>query len=208
MAVLLAEGYTEFAAIVAAMLRPFRVPTRIVMAPGCAAQLPQIAALYSPKSILMVTDRGVEATGWPGRLAKTLEETNAGVITFREVEPNPRASTAEAIAELGRDAKVSLVLGIGGGSVLDAGKAAAMLIPNRGSAADYEGRDRYEEPPIPFIAVPTTCGTGSEVSWVSVLTVEARQAKISVKGETMFPAWALVDSELLRTLPGHVVAWT
>src|SRR6185295_20259910 len=155
MAVLLAEGYTEFAAIVAAMLRPFRVPTRIVMAPGCAA------ALYSPKSILMVTDRGVDATGWPGRLAKTLEETNAGVITFREVEPNPRASTAEAIAELGRDAKVSLVLGIGGGSVLDAGKAAAMLIPNRGSAADYEGRDRYEEPPIPFIAVPTTCGTGS-----------------------------------------------
>jgi alcohol dehydrogenase len=114
----------------------------------------------------------------------------------------------DRLADWGREEGVSLVLGIGGGSVLDAAKAAAMVIPNGGAAAGYEGRDRYTEKPLPFLAVPTTCGTGSEVTWVSVLTVEERQAKISVKGETMFPDWAIVDADLLRTLPGRLVAWT
>jgi alcohol dehydrogenase len=83
-----------------------------------------------------------------------------------------------------------------------------MLIPNGGSVADYEGRNRYREDPLPFLAVPTTCGTGSEVTWVSVITVEQRQAKISVKGESMFPAWAIVDPDLIATLPPTLVAYT
>ena len=190
------------------MLRPFRVPTRVVMAPGCIERLPEIVAGYAPRRVLMVTDPGIEEAGWPELVWRSLAERQIEAITFDAVEPNPRASTIDRLADWGRAEGASLVLGIGGGSVLDAAKAAAMVMTNGGSAADYEGRDRYENPPLPFIAVPTTCGTGSEVTWVSVLTVEERQAKISVKGETMFPAWALVDSELLRTLPGRLVAWT
>jgi alcohol dehydrogenase class IV len=188
--------------------RPFRVPTRVVMAPGCIGRLPEVIAGYAPERVLMVTDPGIEHTGWPERIWKALAGREIEAITFDDVEPNPRCSTVDRLAGWGREEGVSLVLGIGGGSVLDAAKAAAMLIPNGGSAVDYEGRNRYEKDPLPFIAVPTTCGTGSEVTWVSVLTDEARQAKISVKGETMYPAWALVDSELLRTLPGRLVAWT
>jgi alcohol dehydrogenase len=156
----------------------------------------------------MVTDPGVEETGWPERVWQALGEQRIDAVTFDDVEPNPRASTVDRLAAWGREERAELVLGIGGGSALDAAKAAAMLMTNGGSAADYEGRDRYKNRPLPFIAVPTTCGTGSEVTWVSVLTVEERQAKISVKGETMFPDWALVDCELLRTLPARVVAWT
>jgi len=178
------------------------------MAPGCISRLPEIVAEYSPERVLMVTDPGIEETGWPERIWRALAEREAEAITFDDVEPNPRASTVDRLAGWAREEGASLVLALGGGSVLDAAKAAAMLIPNGGSAADYEGRNRYEKDPLPFIAVPTTCGTGSEVTWVSVLTVEERHAKISVKGETMFPAWALVDSELLRTLPGRLVAWT
>ena len=189
-------------------LRPFRVPTRVVLAPGCVGRLPEVVAGYGPERALMVTDPGVEDTGWPERIWKALAGREIEAVTFDAVEPNPRVSTVDRLAEWGREERVSLVLGIGGGSVLDAAKAAAMLIPNGGTAAQYEGRNRYQAPPLPFVAVPTTCGTGSEVTWVSVLTDEERQAKISVKGETMFPAWALVDSELLRTLPGHLVAWT
>ncbi|HEX9940697.1 MAG TPA: iron-containing alcohol dehydrogenase [Thermoanaerobaculia bacterium] len=190
------------------MLRPFRVPTRVLMAPGCIERLPEIVAGYAPQRVLMVTDHGIEETGWPERVWRALAEREIEAITFDDVEPNPRASTVDRLAEWGREEGASLVLGLGGGSVLDAAKAAAMVIANGGSAADYEGRDRYENPPLPFLAVPTTCGTGSEVTWVSVLTVEERQAKISVKGETMYPAWALVDAELLRTLPARQVAWT
>ncbi len=208
--------------------RPFRVPTRVVMAPGCLARLPEIVAGYHPDRILMVTDSGIEETGWPERIWKALAEREIEAITFDGVEPNPRTTTVDKLAGWGREEGVSLVLGIGGGSVLDAAKAAAMMIPNGGpkdlkvleeqwatppdtedvSVARFEGRNRYEKEPLPFIAVPTTCGTGSEVTWVSVLTDETRQAKISVKGETMYPSWALVDCELLRTLPGHLVAWT
>jgi alcohol dehydrogenase len=188
--------------------RPFRVPTRVVMAPGCISRLPEVIAGYAPERVLMVTDPGVEETGWPERIWKALAEREIEAVTFDDVEPNPRTATADRLAGWGREESVSLVLGIGGGSVLDAAKAAAMLIPNGGSAVQYEGRNRYEKEPLPFIAVPTTCGTGSEVTWVSVLTDEERQSKISVKGETMYPAWALVDCELLRSLPAHLVAWT
>jgi alcohol dehydrogenase len=167
-----------------------------------------VIAGYAPERVLMVTDPGIEHTGWPEKIWKALAGREIEAITFDDVEPNPRCSTVDRLAGWGREEGVSLVLGIGGGSVLDAAKAAAMLIPNGGSIVDYEGRNRYERDPLPFIAVPTTCGTGSEVTWVSVLTDEERQAKISVKGETMYPAWALVDSELLRTLPGRLVAWT
>jgi alcohol dehydrogenase class IV len=188
--------------------RPFRVPTRVVMAPGCLARLPEIVAGYEPRRVLLVTDPGIEEAGWPELVWRALAERRIEAITFDDVEPNPRASTVDRLAAWGREEGASLVLGIGGGSVLDTAKAAAMVMANGGSVADYEGLNRYEMPPVPFIAVPTTCGTGSEVTWVSVLTVEERQAKISVKGETMFPAWAFVDGELLRTLPGRLVTWT
>ncbi|HEY7214926.1 MAG TPA: iron-containing alcohol dehydrogenase [Thermoanaerobaculia bacterium] len=190
------------------MIRPFRVPTRVVMAPGCIARLPEIVAGYEPRRVLMVTDPGIEEAGWPELVWRALAERGIEAITFDDVEPNPRAATVDRLAAWGREEGASLVLGIGGGSVLDAAKAAAMVMANGGSAADYEGLDRFEKPPVPFIAVPTTCGTGSEVTWVSVLTVEERQAKISVKGETLFPAWALADSDLLRTLPARLVTWT
>lgn len=191
-----------------APLRPFRVPTRVVMSPGCLGQIPEIVAGYAPERVLLVTDPGIEETGWPQRVWEALAEREIEAITFDYVEPNPRDTTVDRLAEWGREEGVSLVLGIGGGSVLDAAKAAAMTIPNGGLAASYEGRERYTEKPLPFIAVPTTCGTGSEVTWVSVLTVEARHAKISVKGEAMFPEWAVVDADLLTTLPARLVAWT
>jgi alcohol dehydrogenase len=178
------------------------------MAPGCLDQLPEIVAGYAPERVLMVTDPGIEETGCPERVWQALAEREIEAITFDDVEPNPRAATVDRLAKWGKEEGASLVLGIGGGSVLDAAKAAAMMMTNGGSVMDYAGRDRYAEKPLPFIAVPTTCGTGSEVTWVSVLTVPERHAKISVKGETMFPDWAIVDADLLVSLPGRLVAWT
>ncbi len=124
------------------------------------------------------------------------------------VEANPRASTIERLADELRAAQCSLVVGLGGGSVLDAAKAAAMLATNGGKCTDYIGHDRYSRLPLPFLAVPTTCGTGSEVTWVSVISDAQSRRKISVKGESMFPTRALVDAELLSSLPAPLVAAT
>ena len=195
------------------MIRPFRAPTRLVMAPGALAHLPEIVAGYfadrPPERVVLVTDPGIEETGLPEHVWQALAEIGVEAITFDDVEPNPRAATVDRLAAWAKEEGASLVIGLGGGSVLDAAKAAAMAMANGDApVAGYEGRDRYSEKPLPFIAIPTTCGTGSEVTWVSVLTVEERHAKISVKGETMFPDWAIVDADLLRTLPGRLVAWT
>jgi alcohol dehydrogenase len=191
------------------MIRPFRAPTRLVMAPGALARLPEIVATYSPERVVLVTDPGIEETSIPEHVWQALAAIDVEAITFDDVEPNPRATTVDRLAAWAKEEGASLVIGLGGGSVLDAAKAAAMVMANGDApVAGYEGRNLYTEKPLPFIAIPTTCGTGSEVTWVSVLTVEERHAKISVKGETMFPDWAIVDADLLRTLPGRLVAWT
>jgi len=187
---------------------PFRLPTRALIAPGCLERLPEVAASYSPRRALLATDRGLEASGLPERLRHGLAGRGLSVVTFAEIEANPRCATVDRMADWARGEGVDLVIGLGGGSALDAGKAAAMLVPNGGSIAGYEGRDKFARKPLPFLAVPTTCGTGSEVTWVAVLTQPERLWKLSVKGEGMFPDWAFVDADLVATLPPRFVAWT
>ncbi|HEY8021567.1 MAG TPA: iron-containing alcohol dehydrogenase [Thermoanaerobaculia bacterium] len=186
----------------------FRLPTRALIAPGSLERLPEVAASYSPRRVLLATDRGLEATGLPERVRASLAGRGLAVLTVCEIETNPRHTTVDRMADRARSEGVDLVIGLGGGSALDAGKAAAMLVPNGGSIADYEGRDRFARKPLPFLAVPTTCGTGSEVTWVAVITHPERLWKMSIKGEAMFPDWALVDADLLATLPPRYVAWT
>ncbi len=186
----------------------FRMPTRVEIAPGCLARLPEVARSLEMDPLLLVVDPGLQNTEWPGRARRLLQENGIRIRAFDEVEPNPRTSTVTDAAEQIRRQGLRGVVALGGGSVLDAGKAAAMLAINSGRIEQYEGKNRYAEPPLPMVAVPTTCGTGSEVTWVSVLSHQPTRAKISVKGETMFPDQALVDADLLATLPRELVAAT
>src|SRR5436305_14859182 len=107
------------------MIRPFRVPTRVLLAPGALGRLPEIVAGYQPERVLMVTDPGIEETGIPERVWQALAEIEIEAITFDAVEPNPRAWTVDRLAAWGREEGVWLVLGVGGGGVLDAAEAAA-----------------------------------------------------------------------------------
>jgi alcohol dehydrogenase len=84
----------------------------------------------------------------------------------------------------------------------------ALLATNPGSIEEYEGKGKYKSPPLPVLAIPTTCGTASEVTWVSVVTHTERMFKMSIKGPLMFPAVALVDPDLLVTLPSPLIAST
>ncbi len=186
----------------------FRMPTRVHIAPGCLARLPEAVRSLGAESALLVVDPGLQATQWPQQARQSLVDVDVRCQTFDEVEANPRTSTATAAAEKIRAEGLEGVVALGGGSVLDAAKAAAMLATNEGRIEHLEGKNRYAERPLPMVAVPTTCGTGSEVTWVSVLTHEPTRTKISVKGETMFPDQALVDSDLIRTLPPAMVAAT
>jgi alcohol dehydrogenase len=127
---------------------------------------------------------------------------------FNRVEQNPKHLTVDRGGEIVRQSQPDLIIGLGGGSVLDAAKAIALLATNPGKIEDYEGRGKYKIPPLPVVAIPTTCGTASEVTWVSVITHMGRKFKMSIKGPQMFPAVALVDPDLLLTLPSALVAST
>jgi alcohol dehydrogenase len=186
----------------------FRAPTRTYFGAGSRHRLLELLQALPARRILLVTDPGLAATHWLGELAAILRVAGLHVAVSDCLEPNPRAASVEALAELARTDHVQAVVGFGGGSALDAAKAAAMLAKNPGRLADFEGRNRFPNPPLPFLALPTTCGTGSEVTWVSVISVPEAKAKISVKGDGMFPRYALVDPDFLTSLPAPLVAAT
>ncbi len=183
----------------------FQNPTRVVFGSGAISQLGQIVheELLAKKPFL-VTDKGVEEAGIPRNVISPFP----GIQVFNEIEQNPKHLTVNRAGEIVRLSLPDLIIGLGGGSVLDAAKAIALLATNPGKIEDYEGRRIYKTPPLPVLAIPTTCGTGSEVTWVSVITHTGRKFKMSIKGPHMFPAVALVDPDLLKTLPPALVAST
>lgn len=186
------------------MQHPFRIPVDVFMGPGSMAGLPDYLAGIGERRLLLVTDKGVGGTDWFGRLRQSLPDHDLD----DSIEANPRVGTVNRLAAAARSRDVDAVLAVGGGSVLDAGKAIAMLLANDGDILDYVGKNLFANPSVPFIAVPTTCGTGSEVTWVSVLSEPATGTKWSIKGDGMFPTAAFVDSDVLASLPPPLIAAT
>ncbi|MCG8461700.1 MAG: iron-containing alcohol dehydrogenase [Holophagales bacterium] len=187
----------------------FRMPTHVHIQTGAISRLPEAARSLDIHSALVVVDPGLrEHTEWPTAVVEALEGTGIRTRVFDSLESNPRTTTATAAAEQLKEHGLDGVVALGGGSTLDTAKAAAMLATNSLKIEQYEGKNRYADPPRPMIAVPTTCGAGSEVTWVSVLTHVPTRSKISIKGDSMFPDQAQVDPELLRSLPRELVAWT
>jgi alcohol dehydrogenase len=183
----------------------FKNPTRVVFGPGSLSQLRQIVREgLKAKRPFLVTDKGVEEAG----ILRNVISQIPGIPVFNEIEENPKHLTVDQGGELVRQLQPDLIIGLGGGSVLDAAKAIALLATNPGKIENYEGREKYKTPPLPVLAIPTTCGTASEVTWVSVITHTVRKFKMSIKGHRMFPAVALVDPDLLKTLPSGLVAST
>ncbi len=183
----------------------FHMPTRIVFGNGAASRFKDIIITeINASSVFLVTDKGIVQSGIAAKIIDQLPD----VCVFDEVEQNPKHETIDRAGDKIRATKSDCVIGIGGGSALDAAKAIALLATNPGKIEDYEGKAKYTQTPLPVLAVPTTCGTGSEVTWVSVITHTARKFKMSIKGPEMFPAVAVVDPDLLSTLPSHLVAST
>ena len=159
---------------------------------------------FKAKNLVLITDKGVVQAGLIARVVDKFDN----IKIFDGVEANPKSDTINKIAARIRQIKPDLIIGIGGGSSLDAGKALALLATNDGEIEKYEGKEKYKNDPLPFLAVPTTCGTGSEVTWVSVITDVKRNFKISIKGPKLYPAVSIVDPDLIKTLPKHIIAST
>ena len=183
----------------------FQVPTRIYFGSGMTSRLKEIVEEnFRGAGLYLVTDRGIIDSGIAEKVLSQYPEAQV----FDEIEQNPKHSTVNTAGEIVRKIKPDGIIGLGGGSAMDAAKAVALLATNPGNIEDYEGRGKYKNPPLPVLAIPTTCGTASEVTWVSVVTHTGRMFKMSIKGPLMFPAVALVDPDLLISLPPPLVAST
>lgn len=183
----------------------FHVPTRILFGSGIITELKGIVAhSFDMTRAILVTDRGIVEAGIAEKVLSQLPEMQV----FDRVEQNPKHATIDEAGGWVCNIKPSVIIGLGGGSALDAAKAIALLGTNSGKIEDYEGREKYTVPPLPVIAIPTTCGTGSEVTWVSVVTHTERRFKMSIKGPAMFPEVALIDPDLLVTLPQDLIGST
>ncbi len=183
----------------------FHMPARLYFGSGEIGNLKLIIDEYlKAKNPVLVTDKGIVHSGL---LEKVLTQLPR-IKIFDEIEANPKSDTINKIARQIRQLNPDLVIGFGGGSPLDAGKALALLGTNHGNIEDYEGKEKYKNDPLPFLAIPTTCGTGSEVTWVSVITDVNRKFKMSIKGPKMYPAVSIVDPDLIKTLPPDIIAST
>jgi alcohol dehydrogenase len=181
---------------------------RIRFGCGAVARLGELAEKAGGKRTLVVTDPMLKEMKTAGRVEKIL--TDAGIEThvFADVEPEPSVETTDAAAELAREKECNLVVGLGGGSSMDVAKAVGVLLTNEGSAAKYQGLGLVEKAGVPTIMIPTTAGTGSEVTFTSVLMRKSDGFKGGINDEKLFPDYSILDPELTVTMPPHVTAAT
>jgi alcohol dehydrogenase class IV len=185
----------------------FATVTRIIFGPGALREIGPLAR-EAGKRALVVTGRDVSRAE---KLVALLREAGVSAATF-SVAGEPEISTVESGVALGKKEHCELVVGFGGGSALDAAKAIAAMLANDGDLLDYLeviGRGRpLTKPSAPFVAIPTTAGTGSEVTRNAVLASPEHGLKVSLRSPSMLAKIALVDPELTCDLPPAVTART
>lgn len=191
-------------------LASFTVPTETVFGWGCAAEVGPRAAQAGFGRALLVTDRGVRGAGLTAAVEASLRGAGLVYDVFDAVSPNPRDTEAEACLAALADLRADVLVAVGGGSVIDAAKAAGVLRANGGRARDWCPAIGGRTPPwpgLPLYALPTTTGTGSEVSGGAVLTFDLgdRGGRASKNGiGNCQPALAVLDPELVVGLPAPV----
>lgn len=184
----------------------FRTIPRIVLGPGAISQVGQEAQRLRAEKVLFVTDRGIIEAGLIKLAQETLSKSRIESAIFDGVEPDPRYEIVGDCLEVIRQQKSDLVIGFGGGSSIDIAKTAAIMATNEGTINHYFGIDLVQKPGLPTIMIPTTAGTGSEVTPIAILSDEGEKLKKGVVSPYLFPSVAILDPELTLGLPPKVTA--
>ena len=187
----------------------WEMPARLVFGPGCARQAGEQLKRLGGRKALIVTDKGVEGAGVLGPIVEGLGSAGVGHVVYNGVEANPSIRCVEAGAAVYAAERCDCLLGVGGGSSMDSAKAIGILASNPGSdLRKLEGLGKFANTIPPFIAVPTTCGTGSEATPTAVVTDTDTHYKFPIFSSRLYPKVALIDGSLLTKLPGPVIAST
>lgn len=186
----------------------FELPTRIEFGSGSLSNLGQRVAELGGSRVLLVADEVLAAIGLVDRVTDVLEDAKIEYVVFTDIEPEPDAVGVQAGAERLAAEGCDLVVAVGGGSVLDSGKAIALMSRNPGHIRDYAGLGVQSQKGVPVIAIPTTAGTGSEATIWAVISEKTSKVKYGVGGPHMTSDLALCDPDLSVTLPPRLTAVT
>lgn len=185
----------------------FNTTKSLVFETGASARLSEVAGQTLGKSVLLVTDPGLRQLGLADPAIASLEAAGHSVAVFDKVEADPSRDTLLQAVEFGREAGATGVLGFGGGSSLDVAKLVALLLGSGEDLDEAWGVAQAKGPRLPLVLVPTTAGTGSEVTPVSIITVGAEE-KRGVSSPVILPDIAVLDADLTVGLPAHITAAT
>jgi alcohol dehydrogenase len=163
---------------------------------------------HHAKNPLVVIDKNLAKTGLHEKIASILVSEGIKFIVFDKVEPEPRIELADEGAALCLKNKCDSVIGIGGGSAMDVAKAISVIAANKGAAVDYLGLNKVPKPGLPKIMIPTTAGTGSEVTFTAVFIRKNLKKKEGMNSPHLYPDLALLDPELTLSLPPEPTAHT
>ncbi|MEK6645924.1 MAG: iron-containing alcohol dehydrogenase [Candidatus Firestonebacteria bacterium] len=161
------------------------------------------------KNCFLITGRNsMKKSGILSEIKKNLEENKISVSIFSEVESDPSIQTVDAATKIAKKENCDCIIGLGGGSSLDVAKAVSVMVKNNGSVREYLEKKEIEIAGLPFIAIPTTAGTGTEVTKNSVITNKEKNIKISLRSFYMIPSVAILDASLTVSLPADITAST
>jgi alcohol dehydrogenase len=182
--------------------------TRLVFGAGCVEQLGTLACSLGGRRILLVTDPGLVAAGHADHARGFLIDAGLEVVVFDQVRENPTTGCVERCLAVAREGEVDLVVGLGGGSAMDTAKGCNLLLTNGGRVHDYWGVGKATKPMLPFIAIPTTAGTGSECQSSALIADEQTHQKMACLDPKAAARVALLDPVLTLSQPAAVTAHT
>jgi alcohol dehydrogenase class IV len=187
----------------------YQTRTRVVYGPGIVKDIGFEASKLGGTKAIIVTDRVLRSIGLVDRVVRGLEESGVALAgIYDDVPPNSEVGVVEMGAQYARGQGCDVLIAVGGGSVIDTAKGMAVLLTLGGSLLDYQGVGVVTQPLLPLIAMPTTAGTGSEVTLAAVIKDDASGLKLEFNSPYMMPNVAVLDPEMTITLPPMLTAAT
>ncbi len=184
----------------------FKIPQNIIYGKGSLKKLPEILKEAKCDKVLLVSDRGLKGVGLVDKVADIIKASGIECHEFLDLQPNPTIPNVHSALDTYKAVGATSIIALGGGGPMDVAKSVALLATYGGEVTDYAGFGKVPGPVVPMIAIPTTAGTGSEVTASSVITDPVSNFKMAVIDYNLIPEFALLDPELIMTLPASIAA--
>lgn len=186
----------------------FRLPTKIRYGAGILQVLGEELKNINAKNVMIITDKGLSQTEMLNKLTRLIQKEGIRFIIYDAIEANPKDYNVEACAAKAREEAIDTLVAFGGGSPIDAAKAVAVLAKQGGKVRSYQGKGKIKDDCLPLVTIPTTAGTGSEVTFSAVITDTTEKFKFTIKSTAIAARTAIVDPELTLTVPPLITAAT